>query len=68
MKQLIRDFLQKYCILVRKDETSDYVELIMDNHSCISFENKEWYVPDENSFWDEDEELLREFIIYTYKQ
>ena len=68
MKQLIRDFLQKYCTLVRKDESDSYVELMMDNHCYIKFEDVEWYVPEENSFWDEDENLLQDFITYHYQQ
>jgi hypothetical protein len=63
MKQLIRDFLKKYCTRVQENETSDFVELMIDNHKCIEFEGVEYYVPDDNSFWNEDEELLQEFII-----
>ena len=62
MKQLIRDFLKKYCTRVQENETSDFVELMIDNHKCIEFEGVEYYVPDDNSFWNEDEELLQEFI------
>lgn len=67
MKQLIRDFLQKYCALVKEDETMEYMELMMDNHHCISFEGKEWYVPDDNSLWNEDEEFIQEFLVFTYE-
>jgi hypothetical protein len=62
MKELIRDFIKKYCTQVQENETSDFVELMIDNHKCIEFEGVEYYVPDDNSFWNEDEELLQEFI------
>jgi hypothetical protein len=67
MKQLIRDFLQKYCTLVGND-SSDRFNLMIDNHCYIKFEDVEWYVPEDNSLWDEDEQLLQEFIINTYQQ
>jgi hypothetical protein len=66
MKQLIKDFLSKYCTLVQDIETHEYIELMMDNHNCIEFEGVEYYVPKENSHWGEDETLLQEFIIQTY--
>ena len=67
MKQLIRDFLQKYCTLVG-DDSLDRFDLLIDNHCYIKFEDVEWYVPEDNSLWDEDEQLLQEFIINTYQQ
>lgn len=66
MKKLITDFLDKYCTLVKEDDSDDYVDLMTDNHSCILFEEQEWYVPDNNSLWSEDEFLLQDFIVYTY--
>ena len=68
MKQLIRDFLQKYCTLVRETDSMDYFNLMIDNHCYIKFEDQEWYVPEDNSLWDEDEQLLQDFITYHYQQ
>lgn len=65
MKQLIIDFLSKYCIQVQENEPSAFVELMMDNHKCIEFEGIQYYVPEDNTY-DEDETLLQEFIIQTY--
>jgi hypothetical protein len=67
MKQLIRDFLQKYCTLVG-DDSLDRFDLMIDNHCYIKFEDVEWYVPEDNSLWDEDEQLLQDFITYHYQQ
>jgi hypothetical protein len=66
MKKLITDFLDKYCTLVKEDDSDDYIDLMTDNHSCILFEEKEWYVPDNNSLWSEEECLLQDFIVYSY--
>jgi hypothetical protein len=68
MKQLIRDFLQKYCTLVGENDSMDYFNLMIDNHCYVKFENVEWYVPEESALWDEDEQLLQDFIINTYQQ
>jgi|LakMenEpi03Aug12_release.lakeMendotaPanAssembly.Ray.scaffolds.fasta_scaffold1325510_2 hypothetical protein len=66
MKKLITDFLEKYCTLVKDDDSDAYVDLMVDNHSCVLFEDIEWYVPDTNSLWSEDESLLQDFIVYSY--
>jgi hypothetical protein len=68
MKQLIRDFLKKYCTIVRETDSMDYFNLMIDNHCYIKFENVEWYVPEDSVLWNEDEQLLQEFIINTYKK
>jgi hypothetical protein len=67
MKQIIRDFLVKYCTLSKSDETDEYVELMMDNHHFISFEDEQWYVPYVlPTSCNEDELLLLEFISKKY--
>lgn len=66
MKQLINEFLKKYATKVKNNESDHYVELMMDNHKCIEFEGKEYYIPEDNSFWNEDEELLQEFIVENF--
>lgn len=68
MKQLIRDFLQKYCTPIGDNESIEYFNLMIDNHCYVKFEDVEWYVPEGSALWDEDEQLIQDFIIYTYKQ
>ncbi len=64
MKKLINDFIKKYGIKVRSNESSAYVELMMDDHKCIEYEDgKEYYIPENSSSYSEDDELIREFII-----
>jgi hypothetical protein len=62
MKKLISDFLERYCTMVINNEESSYVELMMDNHFCIEYENIEYYVPDDNLLWGDDEELIRDML------
>ncbi|MFY8161983.1 MAG: hypothetical protein ACOVNU_11685 [Candidatus Kapaibacteriota bacterium] len=67
MKQLIIHFLEKYCTLLNKsDDTDEYFFLMIENHDYILFEDKEWYVPQENSLWNKDEILLSKFIADFY--
>lgn len=67
MKKLIKEFLEKFCTKVGENEGSATTELYMDDHDCIEvFEGNEYYVPKNNSSYSEDDELLRDFLIYTY--
>jgi len=62
MKKLILDFIETFGTEVKENEDSSYVELMMDNHRCIEFEGIKYYIPEENSFWGEDEYLIYEFL------
>ncbi len=64
MKKLVLDFLSKYCTIVEDNETSDYVELMMDNHKCVEFGGDEYYVP-EDVCYDEDEEMIYNYLVYV---
>lgn len=63
MKQLILDFLEKYGTKVREEETFDFVVLMMDDHICIEFEYQQYYIPENNSLYTEDEDLIYEFLM-----
>ena len=58
MKKAILDFLKKYGTKVLPDESMDFIELMMDDHICIEFDNIEYYVPKNNSSYTEDDELI----------
>ena len=66
MKELIKNFIDLYGTPVSKDESVSQVELMMDNHKCIKWEGVEYYIPEENSFWGEDDELIYEFLSTCY--
>jgi len=63
MKQLILDFLEIYGTKVLEGESLDFVELMMDDHICIEFEGVQYYIPENNSSYTEDEELIYEFLM-----
>lgn len=64
MKQLMNDFIKKYGIKVRRNESAAYVELMMDDHKCIEYEDgNEYYIPENSISYTEDDELIRDFII-----
>lgn len=66
MKELINQFLNKFAVKVASDEDSATTELYMDDHDCIDFNEQQYYIPQNNSSYTEDDELLREFLNYTY--
>ena len=49
MKEIINNFLSKFCTKVSEDEDSATTELYMDDHDCIEFEDVQYYVPKNNS-------------------
>lgn len=67
MKELIKTFLEAFCTIVRDDEDASYVELMMDDHKCIEYEDQQYYVPENNMMYTEDDTLLVEFLVYTYQ-
>lgn len=58
MNKLIQSFVETFCIAVSLEETTDYVELMMDNHKCIVWEGKQYYMPENNSSYTEVHELI----------
>ena len=67
MKELIKKFLDTFGTIVSDCETSAYVDLMMDDHFCIDYENQEWYIPENNMLYTPDDELLVSFLKYTYE-
>lgn len=58
MKKVILEFLEKYGTKVLEGESSSFVELMMDDHICVKFDGVEYYVPENNSSYTEDDELI----------
>lgn len=56
----IREFLETYCDEVY-DMPDHALELIMDNHKCICWHGKEYFVPESNMFG-RDEEIYDHLI------
>lgn len=58
MEKAILNFLEKFGTKVLDDEKSDFVELMMDDHHCIEFLAVQYYIPENNSEYTEDDELI----------
>jgi len=61
----IEEFLKECCEKVRKNESDSYVELMMDNHKCIEYGKKQYYIPEDRTYT-EKEEIIYEFLITNY--
>jgi hypothetical protein len=66
MKKLLENFIETFCTKASEDEDSATTELYMDDHDCIEYDGKQYYVPQNNSFYTEDDELIRQFLISVY--
>jgi hypothetical protein len=62
MKKLVIEFIKMYGTKVRKNESASYVELMMDDHICIEFDSKEYYIAENNSAYNEDDEIILEYL------
>jgi hypothetical protein len=60
----IEEFLKERCEKVRSNESDAHIELMMDNHKCIEYGNKQYYVPEDGNL--DDEEVIYEFLIENY--
>jgi len=58
----INNFLTEFGTKVRKNERMDYVELMMDDHKCIEFKGKQFYIS-EDSPMTADEEIIYNTLI-----
>ena len=59
---IINNFLTEFGIEVRENEPMDYVELMMDDHKCIEFKGKQFYIS-EDSPMTADEEIIYNTLI-----
>lgn len=66
LNEKIKTFLKKYGTLVRKKETSSYVELMMDDHWCCTFEGKSYYIPDNCSDYTEEDDEIYDILQDEY--
>ena len=61
MKELIEDFLKEFADEVY-DMPDHALELLMDDHICVSWEGVEYFVPENNSSYTKDDDLIYEFL------
>jgi len=64
-KSEIKTFLDTYCDEVY-DMPDHALELLMDDHKCIHYENGEYFVPENNSWFDERDYEIQEHLFKLY--
>ena len=62
---LIEIFLEDFCDEVY-DMPSHALELLMDNHKCIDYKGTEYFVPENNSSYEKEDENIYEYLIENY--
>ena len=64
-KSNIREFLNEFC-----DEVYDMpysaLELIMDDHKCIQWYGRQYFVPENNSYFDSQDDIIWEHLVYNF--
>jgi len=65
MKKLIEEFLKEYA--EKYYEMPDAaLELLMDDHICVTWEGTDYFIPENNSFFTEDDDLIWKFLNECY--
>ena len=60
----VAEFLDNHAIEVGENEPDHYVELMMDNHKCVKWQDKQYYISDSLSL-NEDEEKIYDVLAYA---
>ena len=58
----VEEFLSNHGVGVRDNEPDHYVELMMDNHKCIEWKGKQYYISDSLSL---NEEKIYDVLVYA---
>jgi len=62
----ILEFLETFGTVVESNEESSYVDLMMDDHKCVEFDGVQYYVPESNSFYEDDDLDIYDLLINDY--
>lgn len=57
-KTKVEQFIKEYGTRVRANEDDAYVELMMDDHFCIQWGKKQYYIPDNVPSIDDNDNIL----------
>ena len=60
----VEQFLEDHAIEVEDNEPYNYVELMMDNHKCAEWKDKQYYISDSLDL-SEDEEKIYDVLAYV---
>jgi hypothetical protein len=56
-------FLTNHAVEVEENEPANYVELMMDNHKCVSWKNKSYYISDSLVLQDDEEQKIYDVLV-----
>lgn len=62
----ILQFLNIFGIIVEDNETSEYVDLMMDNHKCIEFDGTQYYIPESSVCYSDNDLVIYDLLIDKY--
>ena len=65
MRKLIEQFILKYGILHRDDESIAHIEMMCDDHMSITWDEKDYYIPVDHSDYDSnngDDSLIHDYL------
>ncbi len=63
IKNIIDNYVDTICTEVdARSEECEYVDLMMDNHKCIEWGGREYYIPEDYTAANEDEEFVYEYL------
>jgi hypothetical protein len=60
----VEQFLDMYGIEVEVNEPSAYIDLMMDNHKCIEWKGKQYYISDSLDLTDYEENIY-DVLVYS---
>jgi hypothetical protein len=60
----VEQFLEDHAIEVEDNEPMNYVELMMDNHKCTEWNDKQYYISDSLDL-SEDEQIIYDVLAYA---
>jgi hypothetical protein len=61
----VMKFLDTHAIEVEENEPELYIELMMDNHKCSQWKDKQYYISDSLSLTD-DEQKIYDLLVYKF--
>jgi hypothetical protein len=66
-RQLIRTFLDRYCIKVEPDEPRGYIEHMLKHNELIEYDEVRYYIPNHDFAFTVDDDILGIMLFATYK-
>lgn len=65
-KTKIEQFIKEYGTRVRANEDYSYVQLMMDDHICIQWGKKLYYIPENCTYYSSDDQLIWDVLNEYY--